>query len=114
MLKIVRNVTNGIKADLSSTVWFRDEPSGSCGHVTPKADESRGVVAGAQGTIMSGSQHFIDKLNHTEMRGIPRPCRYVTAWLKEGLSELFGTIYSNKMHLLFGSPFHKNFTVKRA
>jgi len=27
---------------------------------------------------------------------------------------LFGTTYTNKMHLLFGSPFHKNSTFKRA
>ena len=85
MLKIVRNVTNGIKADLSSTVWFRDEPSGSCGHVTPKADESRGVVAGAQGTTVSGSRQLLEEPNYTGMRGILRPCRYVTTWLKEGL-----------------------------
>jgi len=55
------------------------------GHVTPKADEGRGVVVGAQGTKMSGSQQFIDELNHTGMRGIPRSCRYGTTWLKEGL-----------------------------
>jgi len=53
--------------------------------VTPKANESRGVVAGAQGTTMSGSQQFIDELSRTGMRRIPRPCRYETAWLKEGL-----------------------------
>jgi len=53
--------------------------------VTPKADEGRGVVAGAQGTTMSGSQQFIDELNHTGMRGILRLCRYEIAWLKEGL-----------------------------
>ncbi|AES65301.2 hypothetical protein MTR_2g037820 [Medicago truncatula] len=83
------------------------------GHVTPTADESKGVVAGAQGTTMSSSQQFINEPNQIGMRGIPRPCRYGTAWLKEDLYELFGTTYINKMHLLFGSTFHKNSTVKR-
>jgi len=53
--------------------------------VTPTADEDRGVVAGAQGTTMSGSQQFLEEPNHIGMRGILRPCRYETTWLKEGL-----------------------------
>jgi len=73
-----------------------------------------GVVAGAQGTTMSGSRQLLEKPNHIGMRGILRLCRYGTTWLKEGLLELFRTTYINKMHLLFGSPFHKNSTVKRA
>jgi len=48
------------------------------------------------------------------MRGIQRPCRYGTTWLMEGLWEMFGTTYIHNMHLLFGSPFHKNSTVKHA
>jgi len=76
------------------------------GHVTPEAYE---------GGEWSGSWHASrQKLNHIRMRGILKPCRYGTAWLKEGLKELFGTTYINKMHLLFGSSFHKNSTVKRA
>ena len=54
-------------------------------HVTPTADERRGVIAGAQGTTMSGSRQFLEEPNHIEMRGILRPCRYGTTWLKEGL-----------------------------
>jgi len=54
-------------------------------NVTPTTDENRGVVAGAQGTTMSGSQQFIVELNHTGMRGILRSCRYGTTWLKDGL-----------------------------
>jgi len=48
------------------------------GHVTPTADEGRGVVADAQGTTMSGSRQFLEELNHIGMRGILRPCRYWT------------------------------------
>jgi len=55
------------------------------GSVTPIADEDRGVVTGAQGTTMSGSQQFLEEPNHIGMRGILRPCRYGTTWLKEGL-----------------------------
>jgi len=33
---------------------------------------------------------------------------------EDNLKELIGTTYINKMHLLFSSPSHKNFTVKRA
>nr|ABN08210.1 hypothetical protein MtrDRAFT_AC155885g2v2 [Medicago truncatula] len=44
-----------------------------------------GVVAGAQGTTMSGSRQLLEESNHAGMRGILRPCRYGTTWLKEGL-----------------------------
>jgi len=54
-------------------------------HVTPTADEDRGVVAGAQGTTMSSSQQFLEEPNHIGMRGILRPCRYGITWLNEGL-----------------------------
>jgi len=84
------------------------------GHVTPTTHEDRGVVAGAQGTTMSGSRQFLEEPNYIGMRGILRSYMYGTTWLKEDLSELFGTTYINKMHFLFGSPFHKNSTVKRA
>jgi len=40
------------------------------GHVTPTADENRGVVAGAQGTTMSGSRQFLEKPNHIGMGGV--------------------------------------------
>jgi hypothetical protein len=43
---------------------------------------------------------------------ILRPCRYEIAWLKENFEKLICTTYINKMHLLFGSPFCKNSTVK--
>jgi len=68
-----------------STVWFGDEQAEAGGHVTPTADEDRGVVVGAQGTTMSGSQQFLEEPNHIGMREIMRPCRYETTWLKEGL-----------------------------
>jgi len=55
------------------------------GHVTPTADEDKGVAAGAQSTTMSGSRQFLEKPNHIGMRGIQRSCRYGTTWLKEGL-----------------------------
>jgi len=48
------------------------------GHVTPTADEDMGVVAVAQGTIMSDSQQFLEEPNHIQMRGILRPCMYGT------------------------------------
>ena len=32
--------------------------------------------------------------------------------VEDDLKELIGTTYTNKMHLLFGSLLHKNFTVK--
>ena len=41
----------------------------------------------------------------------------VRAWddtVEEGLKRYDGTTYVNKMHLLFGSPSHKNYEVKRA
>jgi len=44
-----------------------------------------GVVAGAQGTTMSGYWQLLDELNHTGMRGIVRPCKYGTTCLKEDL-----------------------------
>ena len=50
----------------------------------------------------------------TGTRRILRLCRYGTVQLKEGLKELVWTTYINKVHLLFGSPSHKNSTVKRA
>jgi len=53
--------------------------------VTPTADEDRGMVAGAQGTTMSGSKQFLEEPNHIGMRGILRLCRYGTTWLKEDL-----------------------------
>jgi len=65
------------------------------------------VVAGAQGTTMSISRQLLGEPNHTGVRGILKLCRYGTAWLREGLEELFGTTYINKMHILFGSPFHE-------
>ena len=55
------------------------------GHATPTDDEDRGVVAGAQGTTMSGSRQFLEEPNHIGMRGILRLCRYETTWLKEDL-----------------------------
>jgi hypothetical protein len=55
------------------------------GHVTPTADESMGVIAGAQGTTMSGSRQLIEEPNHIRMGGILRPCRCGTTRLKEGL-----------------------------
>ncbi|KEH34207.1 hypothetical protein MTR_3g463030 [Medicago truncatula] len=55
------------------------------GHATPTADEGKGVIAGAQGTTMSGSRHLIEEPNHIGRRGILRSCRYGTTWLKEGL-----------------------------
>ena len=72
------------------------------------------MVVGAQDMTMSGSRQLLKEPNHTGMRGILRPCKYGTAWLKEGLYELFRTTYVNKLHLLFGTPFPKNSTVKRA
>ncbi|KEH37546.1 hypothetical protein MTR_2g041250 [Medicago truncatula] len=45
------------------------------GHVTPTADEGRGVIAGAQGTTLSGSRQLIEESNHIGMRGTLRPCR---------------------------------------
>jgi len=55
------------------------------GHVTPTGGEGKGVVAGAQGTTMSGSLQLLEEPNHTGMRRILRPCRYGTTWLKECL-----------------------------
>jgi hypothetical protein len=34
---------------------------------------------------MSGSRQLIEEPNHIGMRGIMRPCRNETTWLKEGL-----------------------------
>jgi len=53
--------------------------------VTPTTDESKRVVVGAQGTTMSGFRQLLEEPNHIGMRGILRPCRYGTTWLKEGL-----------------------------
>ena len=70
------------------------------------------MVAGAQGISMSGSRQLLDEPNHIRIREILRMCRYETSWVKEDLKELFGIAYIDKMHILFGSTFHKNFTVK--
>jgi len=83
------------KSSLGCYKWYQSRPlpvrcgSGTNqaeagGHVTPTADENRGVVASAQDTTMSGSQQFLEKPNHIGMREILRPCRYETTWLKEG------------------------------
>ncbi|AES96808.1 hypothetical protein MTR_5g041710 [Medicago truncatula] len=61
---------------------------------------------------MSGSRQLLDEPNHNGMRRILRSCRYGTTWMMKSLYKLFGTTYINKMHILFGSSFHKNSTVK--
>jgi len=68
-----------------STVWFRDEPNESWWACNTQGWQGWGVVVGAQGMAMRGSRQRLDELNHTKMRGIPRPWRYGTAWLNEGL-----------------------------
>ncbi|KEH26282.1 hypothetical protein MTR_6g049250 [Medicago truncatula] len=68
-----------------SAVWFGDEQSRSWWAYNTQGYRGREVFAGAQGTIISGFRQLLDEPNHTGMRGIPRPCKYGTAWLKEGL-----------------------------
>jgi len=41
-------------------------------HVTPTAGKGRGVVAGAQGTTMSGSRQLLEEPSHIRMRGTIR------------------------------------------
>lgn len=60
-------------------VWINYSFSSSINNtVTSTADESRGVIAGVQGTAMSGSRQFLQEPNHIGMREILRPCRYGT------------------------------------
>jgi len=86
MLKVVWDVTNGTRArPLPVQCGPGTNQAEAGGHVTPMADEGRGVVAGAQGITMSDSRQLLEEPNHIGMKGILRPCRYGTTWLKEGL-----------------------------
>ena len=88
LLKI-RCITNGIIAYLCpSTVQFEDKPGRSWW---------------ACNTMIESHQ-------------CQRNLEAVQIWdctVEDNLKELIGTIYTNKMHLLFGSPSLKNFIVKR-
>ena len=55
--------------------------------------------------------HVTPRLNHTRMGRIQHCADYT---IKNELNELIGDTYTNKIHLLFGSPSLKNSILKSA